>query len=152
MNSIKLAVAGVLAIAVAGSAMAYGAGQERHPRHGQMMQGEGMAPGYMGPMRMHGMNLTDAQRDKVFAIMHAQAPQAHELQLRLHKAHEALREMAHSGKFDEARATALSQEIGAVSAATALLHVRAAVQVQALLTPEQRKKMADKPGHPHGQQ
>jgi protein CpxP len=150
MNPIKLACAGVLAMAVLGSAMAFGAGQEHRPPHDQMMQGEGMAPGRMGPMGMHGMDLSAAQRDKVFAIKHAQAPQAHELQGRLQKAHEALREMAHSGKLDEARATALSQEIGAATAAMALLHVRTAVQVQALLTPEQRKKMADKANHPHG--
>jgi protein CpxP len=146
MNPKRLACAGILAMAALSSALALAAGQDHRPPHGPMMHGEGMGHG----RAMHGMDLSDGQRDKMFAIMHGQAPQMHELQGRLHKAHAALRDLAHSGKFDEAKATVLSQDIGSASAAMALLHARTGAQVAGLLTPEQRKKMAEKAGHPHG--
>lgn len=150
MKTIKLAGAGLLAIAAMGSAMAFETGQERRPPPPMTEAGWGAPNGRMDAMPLHGLELSDAQHDKLFAIMHAQAPQAHELHGRLRKAQQALHDLAQGEKFDDAMATALSQEFGSASAAMALMHARTAAQVKVLLTPEQRKRLADRPGPQHG--
>ena len=145
MTPIKLACASLLAVTVLASALASADGPgHRGPHDGQMMHGP------MGAMQLHGLDLSDAQRDKVFAIMHEQAPKLHEQMGRMRKAQTALRDMAQSGKLDEARAGTLSQEIGNAAAAMALLHARAHTQVAAVLTPEQRKRLAEQAAHPRG--
>lgn len=146
MTPIKLACAGLLAATLLASAIASANGAGHRGSHGGQM-----THGPMAAMPLHGLDLSDAQRDKVFAIMHEQAPKLHEQMGRMHKAQQALRELGQAGKFDEAKASALSQEIGNASAAMALLRARADVQVAAVLTPEQRKKLADKPAHSRGQ-
>jgi Spy/CpxP family protein refolding chaperone len=105
----------------------------------------GHGPGAPGPDmpfgRMHGLKLSDAQQDKLFAIMHAQAPQRREHEKAIRKAHEGLRELAHADRFDDAKASALSRELGQAVAAEALLHARTAAQALAVLTPEQREQL-----------
>jgi periplasmic protein CpxP/Spy len=147
MTPIKLACASLLAMTVLASALAAANGPGHRGAHeGQMMHGP------MRAMQLHGLDLSDVQRDKVFAIMHEQAPKLHEQMGRMHKAQAALREMALSGKLDDARANALSQDIGSAASAMALLHARADVQVAAVLTPEQRKRLAEQTAHPRGHQ
>jgi protein CpxP len=85
-----------------------------------------------------GPELNEAQQQKAFAIRHAAAPQIFEQHTALRKAHDALREMADSGQFDEAKAAAAAAAIGKASAALALAHARVDAQIAALLTPEQR--------------
>lgn len=62
-------------------------------------------------------------------------------------AHEALRAMATSGQFDEAKATALAQAAGKAMAAIALQRARTDAQINALLTPEQRRQAAERGPH-----
>lgn len=102
--------------------------------HGPGMHGDMM-------MRFHHLNLSEAQRDKLFNIMHAAAPERHEHMKAIRKAHEALAELARSDRFDDARATALSRELGQAVAAEALLHARTEAQALAVLTPEQREQL-----------
>jgi Spy/CpxP family protein refolding chaperone len=99
-----------------------------------------------GPM--HGLKLSEAQHDKLFAIMHAQAPQHYENEKAIRKAHEGLHELAHSGKFDDAKAGALARDLGQAVAAEALLQARTAAQALAVLTPEQREQLRQH--HAHG--
>jgi periplasmic protein CpxP/Spy len=139
MKSIKPVLAAIAGIAVVASTLAIAAdsGGGGHP---MMMHG---GPGMMhGPMGMPGVHLSEAQRDKMFAIMHAQAPQMHELGKAVHQAHEAMRTLAQSDSFDEAKAAALSQQLGTAVAAMALQHAKVQAQTHALLTPEQRKQAA----------
>lgn len=91
-----------------------------------------------GPMQAPGPKLTEAQEDKLFAIMHAQEPQRREHERAAQKAREGLREMSEAGRFDEAKAAALAQAEGKAVAALSLLRARTDAQVAALLTPEQR--------------
>lgn len=144
MTPMKLACASLLVgtILVSALAAANGPGHRGAP-DGQMMH---------GAMQLHGLDLSDAQRDKVFSIMHEQAPKLHEQMGRMHKAQAALREMAQSGKLDDAKAGALSQEIGSSAASMALLRARADVQVAAVLTPEQRKQLTEQSSHNRGHQ
>ncbi|MES2298535.1 MAG: periplasmic heavy metal sensor [Pseudomonadota bacterium] len=124
------------------------AGARAQPMLGHDMPPQGpppmdhSGPGGHGPgmPSLHGLDLSEAQQDKVFAIMHAQQPQRRELEKSAHKAHEALHALAGSGQFDEAKAAALAQAAGQAMAALALQQARMEAQIAALLTPEQRKK------------
>jgi Spy/CpxP family protein refolding chaperone len=94
-----------------------------------------------GHAPLHRLKLTEAQQDKLFAIMHAQAPQRREHDKAIRKAHEALRELGRADKFDDARAGALSRDLGQAVAAEALLQARTEAQILAVLTPEQREQL-----------
>ncbi|MFL6658727.1 MAG: Spy/CpxP family protein refolding chaperone [Massilia sp.] len=116
-------------------------------------QGEhGPGPGFDGPgMSMHGgrgrfrdLGLTEAQEQKAFAIHHAAEPLMFEQSNALRKAHETLRALGESPQFDEAKAAAAASAAANASAAMALSHARVASQMMALLTPEQRAKLAER--------
>lgn len=96
-----------------------------------------------GPAFVHGVDLTDAQEDKMFAILHAQEPKRREYGRDLHKAQESLRAMGAGDQFDDAKAASLAQAAGNALAALVLLDARTDAQVRAVLTPEQRKQSQD---------
>lgn len=100
-------------------------------------------PGEMGgePPFLRGLALSEAQQDKVFAILHAQAPLLREQHKAAASAHEALHALTRADKFDEGKAGALAQSASQAMARIALLHARAEQQMLALLTPEQRKQL-----------
>lgn len=105
---------------------------ERHP-HG---------PGGFGLFgRLHRLNLSEAQQDKLFAITHAAAPQQRNQEKAERKAHDALRALGASPQFDEGKANAAARELGQAIANGALLRARLESQVLALLTPEQREQL-----------
>lgn len=96
-------------------------------------------------MHPHGVKLTEAQQDKLFALHHAAEPARREREKAIRRAHDGLRDMDESGKFDDAKAAALAQTLGQAIAAEELDHARERAQFLALLTPEQRTQMqADK--------
>jgi protein CpxP len=147
----------VLGCAFIVSAAAMSAETEQTPAPGRMSRGQdqdqGQGPGPMShrgegrrPMQLHGLHLDEAQQDKVFAIVHAQEPRMREQEKAARRAHEALRAMATSGQFDDARASALAQAGAQAMAAMALQQARTDAQITALLTPEQRRQASE-----HGQ-
>lgn len=99
--------------------------------------GPGRGPG----MHPHGVKLTEAQQDKLFALHHAAEPAQREREKAMRRAHDGLRELGESGKFDEAKAAVLAQALGQAIAAEELDHAREQAQFLALLTPEQRAAM-----------
>lgn len=103
---------------------------------------------------MHGIELTEAQQDKIFAIHYAQEPVERDQHKIVEKSHEALHQMMESGKYDDAKAVALVQAATQAEAALMLAHLRTEQQLLAVLTPEQRKQMEEhkpgKPGQPGG--
>lgn len=92
---------------------------------------------------LRGVELTDAQEDKVFAILHAEKPYLRDQAKAAAKAHEALRAMADAEKFDDAKAASLAQAAGTAIANIALQHVRTEQKLLAVLTSEQRKQRAE---------
>jgi Spy/CpxP family protein refolding chaperone len=98
-----------------------------------------------GPMGVPGhlrhLDLSEAQQDKLFAIMHAAAPRRREQDKAERKAHEALRALSGEARFDEAKAAAAARDLGQAVAAGALLRSRVEAQVLAVLTPEQRERL-----------
>jgi Spy/CpxP family protein refolding chaperone len=104
-------------------------GHHHHGHHGHGMR------------FLHGIKLTDAQRDKIFAIRYAQIPTMREKMKVIHKAHEELRGMATSPQYDEARAKAAVDAAARAKADMTLMRIRSTHEVYALLTPEQRAQV-----------
>jgi Spy/CpxP family protein refolding chaperone len=105
--------------------------------------GSGFArgPGTPGlPSFLHGIELSEAQQDKVFAATYAQAPLLREQEKIAFKAHAQLRELAASSAYDDAQAGALASTAAQAMATISLLHARLEQQLLAVLTPEQRKQ------------
>lgn len=99
----------------------------------------GHGEGPRGLPFLHGIALDEQQEDKLFNLMHAQEPMLREQHKIVAKSHEALHAMAMSGKYDDARAVALTQAAAQAMARITLQQVRTEQQVLALLTPPQRQ-------------
>lgn len=93
---------------------------------------------------LHDLELSESQEDKLFQLMHNQAPYLREQQRAHDKAMRALHEMRDAGKFDDAAAARLAQAAAQAEANLALAHIRTHQKVLALLTPEQRKQLEER--------
>lgn len=135
----------------AGGAEACGPGMAP-PGAGHHDMGPPPGPAGMGGHGLHllrGLQLSESQQDKVFALLHAQAPLLREQGKAAEKAHEALRALGRAAAYDDARAAALAQASAQAMAAIALQQVRTEQKIYALLTPEQRQQLAqDQPRRP----
>ncbi|MCC7597924.1 periplasmic heavy metal sensor [Janthinobacterium sp. FW305-129] len=92
------------------------------------------------PPFLHGIELSEAQQDKVFAATHAQAPLLREQERIAFQAHAQLRALAASDAYDDAKAGALASTAAQAMAAISLQQARLEQQLLAVLTPEQRKQ------------
>jgi Spy/CpxP family protein refolding chaperone len=87
------------------------------------------------------LNLTEAQRDQVFRIMHDSAPAMREQMKIVRGASQALREAALSGNFDRGRARQAADAQAKAMSELALMRAERMSQVVAILTPEQRQRL-----------
>jgi hypothetical protein len=99
-------------------------------------------PGAMPPF-LRGLTLTEAQEDKVFALMHAGIPGVRDQLKAGFKAMEELRALAASDNFDAEKARRLAETQAKAMAQVALMHAELDAKVRAILTPEQRKQFDD---------
>lgn len=90
------------------------------------------------PPFLHGIELSEAQQDQAFAIVHEQLPRLREQGKALRKAAEGLRTLVAAASFDEAKARELSREEARAAAELHLLMARTDSRLLALLTPPQR--------------
>lgn len=149
MNKAKLSLQGLLLAAAIAAPYAAIAGDEPWrggpPLGAPHRAGAMLGPGPDGePPFMRGLDLTDAQEDKVFAILHAQAPYLREQGKAHEKAERALDDMHDAGKFDDAAAVKLAQASAQAIANITLQHLRTEQKLLAVLTPEQRQKLQDR--------
>lgn len=157
-RSRSLACAGLLLASVISSAGA-SAPDAPHDPHGcapdwhgpgGAMRGPGFGPPGPGldfdrpPPYLKGLALTEAQQDKLFAILHAAAPDLRERAKAVRKAHEALHALAQSANYADSEAAALAQALGTAEGQLALVRIRTDRQVFLMLTPEQRAQAAEK--------
>ena len=110
--------------------------------------GPGMRGGPGGPFGMagfplRGLDLTDAQREQVKAIMESHRDEQKAIGDRMQAARKALHEAIAADTFDETAVRAKAAEIGAVEADAAVLQARIKSEIFAILTPEQVKKAKD---------
>ncbi len=154
-NVERFLIAASVALMVPLSAVAFG-GQSANPGRcgGAEMRG---GPGTRGagemPPYLHGLNLTEAQRDKVFEIMHGQAPAMRDKAKAARKADEDLRALGIAADYSEAKAKALTDVSAKAMAEMSLARVKVDRQVFEVLTPEQRKQAAEfklEREQPHG--
>lgn len=103
----------------------------------------GMAGGEMLPQQWRSLDLDEGQRDRIFAIMHEQAPAMRERLKSLGRAEAELRRLAAGADYDEVKAGALADAVGRAAVEVALLRARTEHLVGAVLTPEQRKRLTE---------
>ncbi|UCV22683.1 Spy/CpxP family protein refolding chaperone [Ferribacterium limneticum] len=141
----RFLIAASVALAIPLSAVAFsghgdhaGCGMEAHGGPGHHMMG-----GNMMPPHLRALNLTEAQQDKVFEIMHAQAPVMRDKAKALRKAETDLRALTSAPDYSEAKARALADEAAKAMSEMTLARAKADRQVFEVLTPEQRKQSAE---------
>jgi len=115
----------------------HGGGRGMHHGMGHSMKG-----GRHGPSFLRGINLTEAQRDKVFAIRHAQAPVMRDKFKIVRQSRTDLRALTTAAQFDEARARAIADTGARAMADIAVLKAKGDSEIFALLTPEQKAQAA----------
>ncbi|HXE39102.1 MAG TPA: Spy/CpxP family protein refolding chaperone [Azonexus sp.] len=135
-----------VALAIPLSASAVGG---RHGGHGDCGfeahggPGHHMMEGNMMPRHLHGLNLTEAQQDKVFEIMHGQAPVMRDKAKALRKAEGDLHALTAAPDYSEAKARTLADTAAKAMAEMALLRAKTDRKVFEVLSPDQRKQLAE---------
>ena len=105
--------------------------------------GPGRLDGERGPHHglLHGVDLSEAQEDKVFAIVHAQEPYIREQSRALRNARQALDAMGRADKYDDAKAASLAHAAAQAMANLELQRVRTDQKLLGVLSAEQRKQL-----------
>ncbi|TWI69358.1 Spy/CpxP family protein refolding chaperone [Pseudoduganella lurida] len=102
-------------------------------------------PGFDGmPPYLHGLDLSEAQEDRIFTILHDQIPYLRQQDKARDKAEHALFELHGAAKYDDAAAVKLAQAAAQADANITLSHLRTEQKVLAVLNAEQRKELAER--------
>lgn len=148
----RFLIAAGVALAIPLSAVALQGYRHPGPCGGMEAQGHpGPGPEKMPP-HLRDLSLTEAQRDKVFEIMHGQAPAMRDKAKALHQAEGELRALAAGPDYNEGKARVLTEAVAKAMSEMTLARLKAERQVYEILTPEQRKQMleARPSGEPSG--
>ena len=141
-------VASTIALAIPFAAQARPMGGHGHAQcdGGAMsMQAErGMFGGDKMPRMLRGLNLTEAQQDQIFKMMHEQQPTMREKAKEMRAARKEMRDMMMSDNYDEAKVKTLTERSAQAMAEMAQMRARGASEVYKLLTPEQRKTLEER--------
>jgi Spy/CpxP family protein refolding chaperone len=105
------------------------------------MRGDGMFGGPMLGFYVHKLDLTDAQRAQLKAIMAKEKPTLQPLMQQMAQGHSQLRELVMSGTFDEAKARELASQQSQTMTELAMQHARIASEMVQILTPDQKTKL-----------
>jgi len=132
-------VSGAAFAGVAGTASAQPADMPPPPPHGMMHEHHPFGPDAFAVIPLlHGVNLTPDQEKQIHEIMksaHHPDRESWDKMKGLHQQIEAL--LFAPGKVDQAKLTALTQQIDAIHAQEDADHIAVAVKVHDVLTPEQ---------------
>ncbi len=110
----------------------HGGDRQRGGRHGDVMR------------MLRGLDLTEAQRDKIFEIRHAQKPAMRTQMKAVQAARKDLRELALAPNYDAAKAQASADAFAKAMSRMALMRIDATRMVLVVLTPEQRKQLDER--------
>jgi len=148
MRNRILAMAAIAVLVVGATVLALGHGfQGMHggpgKRHEDMLEHMSQA-----------LNLTDAQKQQVKAIMDSTLAAAEANHAKVEEIHKQLHAATTNGQFDETQVRALANQKAQLDADMMVEHFRAMSKVFAILTPEQRTKAEEMhkqmgPGGPH---
>lgn len=120
-----------------------------HPHHGARHGGRHGNDGLMMPGAgfLRGLDLSEAQRDRVFSILHAQAPALREKAREARNAREAMHQIALAGELDETRLQEAAQRASRAMADLAVQRARTHNAVFKELTPEQQSQLKARSEH-----
>jgi Spy/CpxP family protein refolding chaperone len=121
------------------------------PHHHQKMQRGHDMQGRWSHSMLHRLNLTQAQQDQIFKIRHDQAQAFYDQRKALRAAAKSLHEITTANSFNQDQAKQAAGALGQAESQLALLRAQTQAQIRAVLTPEQRQKLAERWGHrgPH---
>lgn len=118
--------------------------QGKHCKH-QSMHHKGDKFSQMGiPPHLAGLNLSQDQQDKVFAIFYPQMPKMRDLRKQEMQLKDELRTISQSDRFDENKARQIADKLAALEKEQALNRAKIEQQVFSVLTPEQRKTLQER--------
>ena len=110
---------------------------------------EGQPPMHGLPPYLAGLDLTDAQQDKIFALTYPLLPQMREHGKQRHQLMEALRQLSNAEPFDEAKAKQIADKLASLEKEAMYKRAQIDSQIFALLTTEQRKQLSERKLHRH---
>lgn len=108
-----------------------------HKEHGPHAKGPETMPPYL-----HGLNLSETQKDQIFQLMHGKAPQFRELGKKARQTQEELGKLTFSENYDAAKAKSLTDSAARNHSEMLVLRTALDQQIYSLLNAEQRKKLA----------
>ena len=144
MRNRILVIAGIAALVIGATIFALAQG---HPGMGEKMRGGG--PGDMVEHMSRELNLTDAQKEQVKAILEAQHATEVERHAKLDDIRKQIDAATAKGQFDEATVRPLANQQAQLMADEMVDHLRLHSKIYDLLTAEQRTK-ADQMMKMHG--
>ncbi len=117
-----------------------GAMHEHHGDHGGKHFHKGMRGHHGGHgMMLRGLDLTEAQKDQIFKLKHAQAPAAREQMKIVRASRTELRKLSLATTFDAAKARQLASAEAQARATLTVMRAETSQKVFALLTPAQQQ-------------
>jgi len=115
--------------------------EDEGPHHGMMHAG------FMGDhglgLPLHELNLTDDQKTQVHQIMKTEHASMKPLMQREFQSHQQMIQLVTSGNFDQAKAAAIAAQESQTHLQLEVEHAKIASQVYALLSSDQKAKVAD---------
>jgi Spy/CpxP family protein refolding chaperone len=103
------------------------------------------------PPYLVALNLSEAQQDKVFELMHSQMPKARQAEKQRHQLMGELQKLSNASSYDEAKVKQISEKLAIIEKEGVLNRATTNHQVYQILTPEQRKQLDEmKTNHAEG--
>lgn len=100
-----------------------------------------LAPGL--PPYLRGLDLSEAQEDQIFTLMHDQIPALREQQKQRRHALDELEALAKASTFDERKAQQLAEKLSEIEKQFVLSRIRNDFKINGILTAEQRKQLEE---------
>lgn len=118
-----------------------------HPEDAPPKAGPGFVqetPGFGLPPHLAALGLSEAQEDKIFYILHAEAPAIRNNFKQQRKLREEIDKLVTSPGFDEKKARQLSTELARAQGDAIFSRINTESRIRAVLTPEQLIKLDEK--------
>lgn len=119
-------------------------GHDRRGGHNKYSRGEKGKRGGDGMKRMfRGLDLSEAQRDQLFALRHGSAPIMRQMKKEQRAARQAMRALSTADQFNQQQVDAAAAEVGRLATQMAAHRAKMMFDMRAVLTAEQRAKLTE---------
>lgn len=140
LNALHMVIAGLLTVSLFAATM-IGTAHARMGDDCNYSRGPHHGP-FSGPMAKR-LGLTDDQRKQIASIMEAQSDDAHATMKQLRTLHQQLHDAATTVPFDAAHVKQLADQQAGIISTLTVKRMTTFSQAYALLTDDQKKKLAD---------